>query len=81
MKAALAAAQVVRRRNGNGDGGEDSGFVRADRMPLSAAAENEPATAKQLAHLRDRGVRHPADVTKAEASRLITERIEGLVGA
>ncbi|MGQ0535086.1 MAG: hypothetical protein ACT4PT_03335 [Methanobacteriota archaeon] len=81
MKAALAAAQVVARRNGNGDGGEDNGFVRADRIPMSEAAEREPATPKQLAYLRDRGVPHPADITKGGASRLITERIEGLVKA
>lgn len=43
---------------------------------MSEDAEREPATPKQPTYLRDKGVPHPADITKRKASRLITERIE-----
>jgi hypothetical protein len=61
----VGAAKVVRTAAGaNGNG---------ERPPEDWSTGDEPATDRQRAVLDDRGVDYPDDVTKAQASRLISE--------
>lgn len=52
------------------NGHEGSG---EERPPEKWRTGDEPATSRQRAVLDDRGVTYPEDLTKAEASRLISE--------
>lgn len=70
------SAATPTRQNGSNDHDREAAYEAAkDKAPEEWSTGDEPATPKQLAVLRDRGIPHHGGLTKAEASKLITQHV------